>query len=95
MPALYFHTGTDFVDRPEGWGEEQINAYTSVNYHQPSDTLSDDWNFDGMIEDTRLGFWAGLIVANADEMPSWTPGDEFEAARKRAIAALPTSSESP
>ncbi|MFV1980217.1 MAG: M28 family peptidase, partial [Rhodothermia bacterium] len=47
VPALYFHTGTDFVGRPEGWGEEQINAYNSTNYHQPSDTLSDDWNFDG------------------------------------------------
>ena len=26
------------------------------------------------------------VVANADEMPTWTPGDEFEAARKQAIA---------
>jgi Zn-dependent M28 family amino/carboxypeptidase len=85
VPALYFHTGTDFVDRPEGWGEEQMNAYTNVNYHQPSDTLSDDWNFDGLIEDAQLGYWAGLTAANADEMPSWTPGDEFEAVRKAAI----------
>jgi hypothetical protein len=28
----------------------------------------------------------GRIVANADAMPAWTPGDEFEAARERALA---------
>jgi len=85
VPALYFHTGTNFIGRPEGWGEEQINHYTDVHYHQPSDELDDAWNFDGMIEDARLGFFAGLIIANADELPSWTPGDEFEAARHAAI----------
>ena len=41
-----------------------------------------------MIDDARLGFWAGLSIANADEMPSWKPGDEFEAARLAALAAV-------
>jgi Zn-dependent M28 family amino/carboxypeptidase len=88
VPALYFNTGTDFVGRPEGWGEEQINGYTQVNYHQPTDTLGDDWNFAGMIQDAHLNYWAGLIIANDPALPSWTPGDEFEAARKGAIEAL-------
>ena len=38
-----------------------------------------------MIDDARLGFAVGVRVANADEMPGWTPGDEFEAARKAAL----------
>lgn len=88
VPALYVRGGTDFVDRPAGWGEQQVNAYTAVNYHQPSDELSDDWNFEGMIQDARFGFWAGLILANADELPAWNPGDEFEAARKQALLRL-------
>lgn len=41
-----------------------------------------------MIDDARFGFWSGLIVANADEMPRFNPGDEFEAAREAALAAL-------
>ena len=86
VPALYLGGGTEFIGRPEGWGEEQINAYTAVNYHQPSDELTDDWNFDGMEKDARFGFWAGLIVANADEKPTWNAGDEFEAARLKALA---------
>jgi hypothetical protein len=87
VPAMYLHTGTDFIDKPAGWGKEQINRYTDVNYHQPSDEYDDSWNFDGMISDTLLGYWTGLAIANADSMPTWNEGDEFEAARLRALMA--------
>jgi Zn-dependent M28 family amino/carboxypeptidase len=87
VPAIYFDTGTDFVGRPAGWGKEQVEKYEAEHYHQPSDQLSPDWNFDGMIDDARLGFQCGLSIAEQDAMPAWTPGDEFEATRKQAIAA--------
>ena len=86
VPSVYLHTGTDFIDRPPGWGREQVEAFENRNYHQPSDQLRPDWNFDGMIEDARLGLAVGVRVANADQMPAWTAGDEFEAARKAAQA---------
>jgi len=88
VPAMYLHTGTDFVDRPPEWGREQQNKYTDVHYHQPSDEYDDSWNFDGMVQDAKLGFWTGLAIANADEMPSWNAGDEFEAKRLDALAAV-------
>jgi Zn-dependent M28 family amino/carboxypeptidase len=88
VPALYLDTGTDFIGKPAGWGKEQLEAYEQKSYHQPSDQINDTWNFDGMIEDAQLGFAVGVNVANADEMPSWVPGDEFEAARKQALAEL-------
>lgn len=86
VPAMYIETGTDFVDRPEGWGKEQINHYTDVNYHQPSDEYDDSWNFDGMISDALLGYWTGLAIANADTMQTWNKGDEFEAERLKALS---------
>lgn len=85
VPAMYLDTGTDFVDRPPGWGEEQLNHYTDVNYHQPSDEYDPSWNFEGMISDAQLGYWTGLAIANADEMQQWVQGDEFEAARLKAL----------
>jgi hypothetical protein len=85
VPAMYLDAGTDFVDRPPGWGRDQQNHYTEVNYHQPSDEYDPSWNLDGMIDDARLGYWTGLAIANADEMPSWNTGDEFEAARLKAL----------
>ena len=87
VPAMYLDTGLEFVDRPAEWGKEQVNHWTDVHYHQPSDEYDDSWNFDGMIEDAVLGFWTGLAIANADDMPEWTPGDEFEAARREALRA--------
>ena len=87
VPAVYLDPGMDFVDRPPGWGKEQVDHFTDVNYHQPSDEYDPSWNLDGMITDAQLGFWLGLAVANADEMPSWNEGDEFEATRLEALAA--------
>ncbi len=88
VPAMYLDTGTDFVDRPAGWGKEQLDHFTEVNYHQPTDEYDPSWNFDGMVSDALLGYWTGLAIANADEMPTWVPGDEFEAARIEALKAL-------
>ncbi|HWZ61899.1 MAG TPA: M28 family peptidase [Steroidobacteraceae bacterium] len=87
VPALFFDDGTDFIGRPAGWGRQQIEQWELTKYHQPADRLDGSWNFDGMIEDAQLDFLAGWLIAQADAMPSWKPGDEFEAARKRALAA--------
>ena len=85
VPAMYLDTGTDFVDRPPEWGREQQSHYTEVNYHQPTDEYDPNWNLDGMIQDALLGYWTGLAISNADDMPTWVPGDEFEAARIEAL----------
>jgi hypothetical protein len=86
VPAMYLDTGTDFIDRPPEWGRQQQNHYTEVNYHQPSDEYDPNWNLDGMVDDALLGYWTGLAIANADQMPVWNAGDEFEAARLEALA---------
>lgn len=88
VPALYFDTGTDFVGRPAGWGVERIEAWEDEHYHQPSDEWRDDWNLEGMVEDARLGFLAGWVLAERDALAAWTPGDEFEDERQAALAAL-------
>jgi Zn-dependent M28 family amino/carboxypeptidase len=88
VPAAFFDTGTDFVGHPADWGKQQIERYEEVRYHQPSDEFDGSWNFAGMIEDASLGFQVGLSVANTDALPSWLPGDEFEAVRKAALEAV-------
>ncbi len=87
VPAVYLDSGTDFIGRPAGWGKERQEEYEEKSYHQPSDELSADWNFEGMIEDARLAFLVGMAIAEADAMPAWKQGDEFEAARQAALAA--------
>jgi Zn-dependent M28 family amino/carboxypeptidase len=89
VPAAYFDNGTDVIGKPAGWGKQTMSAWEEKNYHQVSDELTADWNFEGAIEDGQLLFYLGTQVANALRMPAWKPGDEFEAARKKAIAELP------
>jgi Zn-dependent M28 family amino/carboxypeptidase len=91
VPALYFSDGTDFIGQPAGWGRKQIEEWELKKYHQPGDKLEASWNFDGMIEDAQLDMLSAWVIAQSDAMPTWKPGDEFEAARARAIAALPTA----
>jgi hypothetical protein len=90
VPAAYFDSGTEVIGKPAGWGKQRIEEWEEKDYHQPSDELTNDWNLSGAVEDARLDFWLGVRVANADRMPEWNKGDEFEAARKKALAAAAT-----
>ena len=86
VPVLNFGEGTEVIGRPAEWGRQQVEAWEKQKYHQPADTLDDSWNFDGVIEDTQLALLSTWLIAQADAMPAWKPGDDFEAARKRALA---------
>ncbi len=88
VPGMYLDGGVEIIGKPEGWGKQQIDAYTTHDYHQPSDELTDDWVFDGMVADTRFGLLTTYLIAQADQMQSWNPGDEFAAAREQALADL-------
>jgi Zn-dependent M28 family amino/carboxypeptidase len=88
VPAAYFDAGTDVIGKPAGWGQQQQEKYEGTDYHQPSDELRDDWDLSGAVEDLQLMFYLGVRVAGAVRMPAWKPGDEFEAARKKALEQL-------
>jgi Zn-dependent M28 family amino/carboxypeptidase len=88
IPAAYIDAGTEVVGRPPGWGRAQKHAWEEANYHQPTDDFTSDWKLEGVVEDAQLLFLLGAKVAEAPTAPTWRPGDEFEAARKRALAEL-------
>ena len=86
VPAIWFRSGTDFIDRPVGEGNDPFAAWIENNYHRPTDEVTDEWVMDGLVEDAQLAFWVGMTVANRDELPEWYPGDEFEDERAAALA---------
>jgi Zn-dependent M28 family amino/carboxypeptidase len=86
VPAAYLESGVEVVGKPAGWGAAQQAKYEETDYHQPSDELRPDWDFTGAVEDTQLLFYLGVKIAEGKNMPSWNPGDEFEGARKQALA---------
>jgi Zn-dependent M28 family amino/carboxypeptidase len=82
VPSTYLDAGTDIIGQPPGWGEEQINLYTDLHYHQPSDEVTDEWNFDGVVQDAVLNLLVSWRIANNEAMPQWKPGDEFARLRE-------------
>ncbi len=85
VPAAYFSSGQDFVDRPPGWGREQREKWELTTYHQPTDELREDWDLSGAIEDVELAYGLVISLANSPQMQAWTKGDEFEAVRLRSL----------
>ena len=85
VPPVYFDQGLDFIGKPEGYGKRLVETYIEENYHQPSDEVQPDWNYRGAEQQTEFNFLIGYLAANEKEMPRWNPGDEFEAARKKAL----------
>ncbi len=87
VPAIWFRSGTDVAGKPPGWGDEAWDAWIRTRYHRPSDEVSADWDLEGLAEDARLGLALAMEVGGAATPPAWYPGDEFENARRRSLAA--------
>lgn len=87
VPALYMDSGSDYIDKPEGHAD-WVADYLRERYHTPLDNFDDTWDLSGTVEDLKLYFNVAFRIANAPEKMSWTPGNEFEAARVRALQEL-------
>ncbi len=85
VPAMYLRSGLEYIGKPETFGKEMVDQYIKKNYHQPSDEISDDWELSGAVQDVQLIFGVANIVANAEAMPVWNKGDEFEGPRLRSL----------
>ncbi len=89
VPALYADSGSNFRDRPEGWGEERRSEYLRLRYHKPQDELSDDWDLSGTVEDLTAFYRLTTRLATDPNLhPLWNSSSEF----KRAYEQLRTGS---
>lgn len=88
VPGVYLHAGHEVIGKPEGWGKQQLDVWTKKDYHQRSDEYNPNWDLSGAVKDVQLLAEVGWIAANQDGLQQWNAGDEFEAARKAAIAEV-------
>jgi len=77
VPSISLKEGDDYVGHTKEWGEQQFRAYNTAHYHQPSDEMSDSWNYSGMIQEAEIALAIGTRIANAPAKPEFNPGDEF------------------
>ncbi|HEY0319813.1 MAG TPA: M20/M25/M40 family metallo-hydrolase [Pyrinomonadaceae bacterium] len=75
VPALMLLGGPDgetavWMARAKKWLE--------TDYHQPTDTVQPNWNWEGPRTSATIGLIIGMRVANAEAMPAWLPGAPFK-----------------
>jgi len=82
IPALYFGTGIDHVEKGKEYGKELQDDYTAKYYHKPSDAYdSERWNLDGAVDDVQLLYEVGKKLSNSSAWPQWKEDSEFKAVR--------------
>jgi Zn-dependent M28 family amino/carboxypeptidase len=85
VPALYTDNGTSYIGKPDGYGQQKREEYTSVDYHKLSDEVKPDWDLSGAVEDAQLLFRVGWRVSQTPEYPVWKEGTEFKARREEML----------
>ncbi len=86
VPALYTGSGMEYIGRDANYGEIKRGEYLVNDYHKPSDEVKPDWDLSGAVDDAKLLFRVGFIVAQTDALPQWKPGTEFKATRDAMMA---------
>jgi hypothetical protein len=65
----------------------RVKKWQETDYHQPTDTVRPEWNWEGPRLLAEIGLIVGMRVANAEQSPAWLPGSPFK--RQAAAAAQP------
>jgi len=87
VPCVSIDSGVDYVGRPSEFAKQQVDEYINRHYHQPSDELREDWNYDGALQQGEFLLRLTLRLADASGIPAWNPADEFATARKADTAS--------
>ena len=86
VPAVFINTGDRFVGQDADYGQRMRDAYRADRYHQPSDELTDDLSFGGILQQTRVAFRLGYALAASDLAPQWRPSEAFAETRRQSMA---------
>jgi Zn-dependent M28 family amino/carboxypeptidase len=82
IPALYFGTGIDHLEKGKEHGKQLHEEYVAQYYHKAADEYDPTrWNLDGAVDDVQLLYQVGRNLANSTKWPGWKEGSEFKAIR--------------
>ena len=75
--AVSIESGTDFVGKPKGFGEQWWEEYNDKRYHQPSDEYRPDFDLSGSVQLGEIVQRFARRLADAPSMPTWNADAEF------------------
>ncbi|MFQ3581393.1 M20/M25/M40 family metallo-hydrolase [Chloracidobacterium validum] len=78
VPCLSLNFGVEVEGKPEGWGKQRFDTYVRRDYHQPTDVIQDDWDFQGAAQHAQFALLIVATIADDPAMPDWLPGEAFQ-----------------
>jgi len=84
VPMIYFEGGEDLVKGGREAGEAASKDYTDNRYHGPQDEYNPDWDWTGVMNDLKVYYTVGRMLAMTEAWPNWNEGDEFRAIRDQS-----------
>ena len=86
VPMFSLRRGSDWVKGGRAAGAAAAEAYTSTDYHQPSDEFHEDWDWSGPLQEAQLLYRLGRSLAETRDWPNWHKTDEFRLIRDKSRA---------
>jgi Zn-dependent M28 family amino/carboxypeptidase len=83
VPAFSVAEGTKIKGKPKDFATKTMKDFNDKAYHSPQDEMKPEWDFSGFVVLARFALDVARDVANADQLPTWNPGDEFRPAREK------------
>ncbi len=83
VPAFSVSPGMRIKGKPEDSARQAYKEFNDKDYHSPQDELKPEWDFAGFVVLARFTLEVARDVADASQLPTWNPGDEFRRAREK------------
>ena len=90
VPMLYVDGGEDLVEGGREAGSAIAAEYRQNRYHGPKDEFDENWDWSGVMQDLRLFYRIGRMMAMSSSWPNWNDGDEFRAIRDESCEGADT-----
>lgn len=84
VPMVYFEGGEDLINGGREAGAAAAKDYVENRYHGPKDEYDENWDWSGVMNDLRLYYRMGRMLAMSEDWPNWNEGDEFKEARDKS-----------
>lgn len=77
VPAVSLKTGAKYRGKPASWAEERFRSYNTKRYHQPSDHVTDAFDWSALAQHAEIAHALVTRIANAEKRPVLDADDEF------------------
>src|SRR5262249_52271457 len=83
VPAFSVARGMKIKCKSGDFARKVMQEFNDKVYHSPQDEFRPAWDFSSFVVLARFALDVARDVANADRLPGWNPGDEFQSAREK------------